>query len=334
MRQTGRYLPEYRQLRTRYTLRELWSDPELACQVTLFPLKRFDVDALIVFADLMSPVEELGIPFEISDGIGPVAERPIRSPSDVEAFPRSDGRGLGLKVARTIQLVKAEVFDIPVIGFCGGPFTVVSYLVEGGPSRDFAVTRSFLYSDPSSWHLLMEKVTDALIGYLKDLVLEGGADVVQVFDSWVGVLSPDDYKELVFPHTKRLFEETVFQGVPRIHFGTGTGSLLRLMREVGGEVISVDWRVPLDTAWEQIGWDRAIQGNLEPAALFGSREALTERALTVLRRAGERPGHIFNLGHGVLPGTDPDQVAFLVDLVHTASERSPSHADTSLFKAG
>ncbi|MCS7224607.1 MAG: uroporphyrinogen decarboxylase [Armatimonadetes bacterium] len=320
MRQAGRYLPEYRSLRSRYSLKELWSEPELACQVTLFPLKRFEVDGLIVFADLMTPLEEIGVALEIRDGVGPVVENPIRTPAQVAAFPHCSESGLGSRVAQTIKMVKAQAPDIPVIGFAGAPFTIAAYLIEGGPSRDFSLTRSFLYSDPSSAHCLMEKLTDLVLNYLADQVKEGGADLVQVFDSWVGVLSPDDYTEFVLPYTKRLLEQVASWGVPVIHFGTGTASLLKLMKEAGGDVIGVDWRVDIGWAWDQIGHDRGIQGNLDPAALLGPEDTLKEKVLTILKRTEKRAGHIFNLGHGVLPQTNPDQVAFLVDLVHELTE--------------
>lgn len=317
MRQAGRYLPEYRKLRERYGLLELCKNPELAAEVTLMPLRRFALDAAIIFADLMTPLEAMGVKFELREGVGPVIENPIRSLPDVEKLSMVEE--IAPDTLKAIGFVKSELNGIPLIGFAGAPFTLASYLVEGKGTRDFALTKQFMFSEPKAWHLLMEKLTTLVVRFLREQV-KAGADAVQIFDSWVGCLSPEDYRSFVLPHMKRLFEETAQLKVPRIHFGTGTASLLKLMKEAGGEVIGLDWRVELDAAWQALNFDTAVQGNLDPATLLGPFEIVRKKTIEILRRAGGRPGHIFNLGHGVLPQTDPDMVARLVDLVHSASQ--------------
>lgn len=320
MRQAGRYLPEYRRLREKHGFLELCKNPELAAEVTLMPLRRFTLDAAIIFADLMTPLESAGVKFELREGVGPIIEKPVRSSSDVENLFVPEPKEIAPETLQAISFVKADLNGIPLIGFAGAPFTLASYLVEGKGTRDFSLIKQFMFSEPKSWHRLMEKLTTLVVRFLKAQV-EAGVDAVQIFDSWVGCLSPDDYKEFVFPHMKRLFEETDELGIPRIHFGTGTASLLTLMKEAGGEVIGLDWRVHLDEAWRKLNFDVAIQGNLDPATLLGPFEFVRKRALDILKRAGGRAGHIFNLGHGLLPQTDPDNVARLVELVHTASQQ-------------
>ncbi|MCS7266075.1 MAG: uroporphyrinogen decarboxylase [Armatimonadetes bacterium] len=320
MRQAGRYLPEYRRLRERYSILELCKKPELAAEVTLIPLRRFQLDAAIIFADLMTPLEAMGVKFELKEGFGPIIETPIRSLSDVNKLHEPDGEEIAPETLQAIVFVKGELKGKPLIGFAGAPFTLASYLIEGKGTRDFAVTKQFMFSEPKGWHLLMEKLTNVVIKFLKSQV-SAGADAIQIFDSWVGCLSPNDYREFVSPHMKRLFRETENLGVPRIHFGTGTATLLMLMKEAGGEVIGVDWRIPIDEAWQRLNFEVAIQGNLDPAVLLAHFEKVRERALDILKRIDGRNGHIFNLGHGILPQTDPDNVARLVDFIHSASRQ-------------
>ncbi len=316
MRQAGRYLPEYRQLRERYKMLELCRHPELAAEVTLLPLRRFPLDAAIIFADLMTPLEAVGVAFDLQEGVGPVIADPLRSPADVERLRIPDAEEeIAPATLQAIRLVKQELNSTPLIGFSGAPFTLASYLLEGRGTRDFVITKQFMFSEPSAWHRLMEKLTALVIRFLRAQV-RAGADAVQIFDSWVGCLSPTDYREFVLPHMKRLFAETADLGVPRIHFGTGTATLLPLMREAGGEVMGLDWRVPLDEAWRSLNYEVAVQGNLDPAVLLAPFPIVRKRALDILKRAQRRPGHIFNLGHGILPQTDPENVARLVDLVH------------------
>lgn len=320
MRQAGRYLPEYRKLREKYGFLELCKNPELAAEITLMPLRRFPLDAAIIFADLMTPLEAAGVKFELREGVGPIIEEPVRSLKDVENLFVPESDEIAPETIQAIHFVKRELKGIPLIGFAGAPFTLASYLVEGKGTRDFALTKQFMFSEPKAWHRLMEKLTNLVVRFLKAQV-SAGADAVQIFDSWVGCLSPDDYKAFVLPHMKRLFEETDELGVPRIHFGTGTAALLTLMKEAGGEVTGLDWRVHLDEAWQRLNFEVAVQGNLDPATLLGPFEFVRERTLDILKRAGGRTGHIFNLGHGILPQTDPDNIARLVDLVHSASQQ-------------
>ncbi len=318
MRQAGRYLPEYRRLRERYRMLEICRNPELAAEVTIMPLRRFPLDAAIIFADLMMPLEAMGVPFDLQEGIGPVLPEPIRSPEDGEKLQVPDADEIAPATIQAIRLVKGALKGKPLIGFAGAPFTLASYLLEGRPSRDFALTKRFMLSQPKAWHSLMEKLTETVVRYLTAQV-KAGVDAVQIFDSWVGCLCPCDYRQFVLPHMRRLFDETDKLGVPRIHFGTGTATLLPLMKEAGGEVIGLDWRVSLDEAWLTFHFDVAVQGNLDPAALLAPFEVVKGRALDILHRAHGRPGHIFNLGHGILPQTDPSVVAMLTDLVHEAT---------------
>ncbi len=320
MRQAGRYLPEYRKLREKYGFWELCKKPELAAEVTLMPLQRFPVDAAIIFADLMTPLEAAGVKFELREGFGPIIEEPIRSSKDVENLLVPESDEIAPETIQAIHFVKRELNGIPLIGFAGAPFTLASYLVEGKGTRDFALTKQFMFSEPKAWHRLMEKLTTLIIRFLKAQVA-AGVDAVQIFDSWVGCLSPEDYETFILPHMKCLFEETKELGVPRIHFGTGTAALLTLMKKAGGEVIGLDWRVHLDEAWQRLNFEVAVQGNLDPATLLGPFEFVRERTIDILKRAGGRAGHIFNLGHGILPQTDPDNIARLVDLVHSVSQQ-------------
>jgi uroporphyrinogen decarboxylase len=316
MRQAGRYMPEYRALRAKHSLLELCRTPELALEVTLQPLQ-LGVDAAILFSDLLLPLEPLGVRFDFVAGEGPRIENPIRTRADIDALRRFEPReGLGF-VLDAIRLVRRELEGrLPLIGFAGAPFTLASYALEGGHSSSFATTKSLMYGDPRSWHRLAGLLADVVLDYLKAQV-EAGAQALQVFDSWVGALDEDDYRELVLPHVARVFEGLRGAGVPLIHFGTGTSHLLALQKQAGGDVIGLDWRIGLDEGWRRLGErDVAVQGNLDPTALFAPRERLLSKADDVLRRAAGRPGHVFNLGHGVLPGTPVENVRALVEHVH------------------
>ena len=316
MRQAGRSLPEYRELRKRYGLFEVCRRPELAAEVTLQPVRAHGVDAAVMFADIMLPVLGMGVDVELVETIGPVVERPIESAADVEGLVVRDPEEATLTILEAVRLVRAELReDQAVIGFCGGPFTVAGYLIEGRPSREFVKVKSMMYSAPKVWHALMEKLTDQFSRYVAAKA-DAGADAIQLFDSWVGALSPSDYAEFVAPYSARILASI---DVPTIHFGTGTATLLEDMAAAGGDVIGLDWRIPLDRGWQTVGDEHGVQGNLDPALLLGPWERVEAGARDVLALADGRPGHIFNLGHGVLPGTDPDALGRLVELVHEAS---------------
>jgi uroporphyrinogen decarboxylase len=321
MRQAGRYLPEYRRLRGDGDVLEMARTPELAVQATLQPLKRMDVDAAILFSDIMVPLTPMYPGIRIEPGVGPVVPEPIRAASDLPESRGFDPETDVPFVLETIRLLRKEI-TVPLIGFAGAPFTLASYLIEGGPSRSFERTKALMHGDPETWAKLMDMLAAMTISYLRAQI-EAGAQAVQVFDSWAGVLDPDDYTSFVLPAMRRVFAGLEDPGVPRIHFGVGTGELLTLMRDAGADVIGVDWRVPLHEAWARFGFDAAVQGNLDPAVCLAPWEAVEAKALAVLRRAAGRPGHIFNLGHGVLPATPPETMERLVDLVHEASARAP-----------
>jgi len=308
MRQAGRSLPEYRALREKHPFFELAMSPELCAEVTLQPVRRHDVDAAVMFADIMTPVLAMGVDVKLVEGVGPVIEEPVRTAADVDRLGVADPPE---PVLEAVRLVRAELApDKAVIGFCGGPFTVAGYLVEGRPSREFVGVKTLMYREPKVWHALMERLAETFAAYVQAKVA-AGADAIQLFDSWVGVLSPSDYDEFVAPHSARILAAV---DVPTIHFGTGTAPLLSRMAAAGGDLIAVDWRIELDRAWAEIG-DRGIQGNLDPAVLLGPWDRVEAGAHDVLRRADGRPGHVFNLGHGVLPATDPDVLTRLVSLV-------------------
>jgi uroporphyrinogen decarboxylase len=313
MRQAGRSLPEYRALRERHGFFEIAGTPELCAEVTLQPVRRHAVDAAILFADIMSPVLGMGVSVELVEGVGPVVEEPIDSAAAVERLQVVEAEEWAAPILEAVGLVRAELEpERALIGFCGGPFTVAGYLVEGKPSRDFVRTKSFMYREPAAWHALLERLTEQFARYVA-ATAAAGADAIQLFDSWVGVLSVADYEEFVAPYSTRVLEAA---GVPTIHFGTGASAqLLAAMARAGGNAVGVDWRIPLDDGWAVVGGDRAIQGNLDPAVLLGPWERVEAAALDVLGRAGGRPGHVFNLGHGVLPQTDPDALTRLTELV-------------------
>ncbi len=313
MRQAGRSLPEYRALRERHGFFEIAGTPELCAEVTLQPVRRHAVDAAILFADIMSPVLGMGVNVELVEGVGPVVEEPIDSAAAVERLQVVEAEEWAAPILEAVGLVRAELEpERALIGFCGGPFTVAGYLVEGKPSRDFVRTKSFMYREPAAWHALLERLTEQFARYVA-ATAAAGADAIQLFDSWVGVLSVADYEEFVAPYSTRVLEAA---GVPTIHFGTGASAqLLAAMARAGGNAVGVDWRIPLDDGWAVVGGDRAIQGNLDPAVLLGPWERVEAAALDVLGRAEGRPGHVFNLGHGVLPQTDPDALTRLTELV-------------------
>ncbi len=316
MRQAGRSLPAYRELRKRYGLVDITRQPELCAEVTLMPLRLLEVDAAILFADIMLPLAGLGVAFELVEDVGPVVAEPVRGPEQVHKMTSVPPGESVPALLEAIRILRRELDGVaPLIGFSGAPFTLASYLVEGRPTRDFAKTKALMFGDPITWHALMDRLTDLVIDYLREQVA-AGAQAIQLFDSWIGALSPADMRRYVAPHTRRIFEATVALGVPRIHFGTNTATLLELMAAPGPEVVGVDWRIPLDAAWRRIG-RRAIQGNLDPAVLLGPPELVREATLNVLERAGGRPGHIFNLGHGVLPATPLGNLQLLVDTVHS-----------------
>ena len=316
MRQAGRSLPEYRAVRERASLLEITRDAALCAEVTLQPVRRLGVDAAILFADITTPLPGIGVQLEIVDGAGPVIERPIRTAADIERLRAFDpGAAVG-PLLEAIRLVRAAS-PVPLIGFAGAPFTLASYLVEGRGSRDAARLKTLLHAEPVVFDRLMAVLVEMTVAYLRAQVA-AGAEAVQLFDSWVGSLGPFDYGRSVAPHMRRLFGGLADLGVPTIHFGTGAAGLLAQMAEAGGDVIGLDWRIALDEGWALVP-DRAVQGNLDPALLLGPFDAVAEQTRWILERAGGRAGHVFNLGHGVLPATDPDDLRRLVDLVHEAS---------------
>jgi uroporphyrinogen decarboxylase len=313
MRQAGRALPEYRKIRERATLLEITRDPALCAEVTLQPVRRLGVDAAILFADITTPLAGLGVAFDIREGVGPVIEHPVRTIADVEALRPFEAETAVAPLLEAIRLVRAAS-PVPLIGFAGAPFTLACYLVEGGPSRDFLRTKRLMHAEPETWAALLDRLVDTTIAYLSAQVA-AGAQAVQVFDSWVGGLSPLDYERRLWPWMRRLFEGIAPLGVPMTHFGVGTGGILGLQASAGGDVIGLDWRITLSEGRRLVG-DRAVQGNLDPVLLLGPWEGVEEAARWILAQNDRRPGHVFNLGHGVLPGTDPDHLARLVALVH------------------
>lgn len=319
MRQAGRYMPEYRQIREKHGFLEMCTNPEIAAEVTLQPIGRLGVDAAIIFADILLPLVPMGVGLHYEKGEGPVIDRPFRCAADLDRMAQVEADSLGF-VGSAIGMVRSELSGkTPVIGFAGAPFTLASYLIEGGASRQYLATKTLMYKDSQTWHRLMEMLARVTAEYL-NMQIEAGADLVQIFDSWVGSLGPDDYRRFVLPHTAALIA-AITPGVPVIHFGTVTGNLLGEMREAGGDVIGLDWRVDLGEAWNRLGHDVAVQGNLDPIVLFADVAEIRSRARAVLDKAGGRPGHIFNLGHGLLPETPVDHVIALVDAVHEMSER-------------
>jgi uroporphyrinogen decarboxylase len=319
MRQAGRSLPEYRKIRDSYDLFAICQNPELCAEVTLQPVRRLGVDGAVLFADIMLPVAfGLGVELQLVDGVGPVVEKPIRSMADIDRLQaRTPGEAVPF-VLETIKLLRHELDpSVAVIGFSGAPFTLAGYLIEGKPSRDFLITKTMMYAEPGLWEALMKRLSALVLEYLLAQIA-AGAQLVQLFDSWVGCLSPADYRRYVLPHVAGIFSGLQRAGAPSIHFGTGTSGILSLMREAGGDVIGVDWRVDLGEAWRVVGHDRGIQGNLDPALLLGPWPVIEDGARRVIEAAGGRPGHIFNLGHGVLPASPIEHLQRLVEFVHSA----------------
>jgi len=321
MRQAGRYLPEYRALRGDGDILDTIRSPERAVEVTLQPLRRMPLDAAILFSDIVVPVVAVGVPIRIEPGRGPVLDEPFRGDADLARLRPLEPEADEPYVLETVRLLAKEL-EVPLIGFAGAPFTLASYLIEGGPSRDHARTKALLWSEPDVWDRLLAALVDIVVPHLRAQVA-AGASALQVFDSWVGALAPDTYRARVQPHMRRLFDGIADLGVPTIHFGVGTGELLGAMAEAGGDAIGIDARVPLDVGWERVGGPgvRAVQGNLDPTVLLSTWGAIEAQALDVLARAGGRDGHIFNLGHGVLPPTPVEHLQRLVDLVHERTER-------------
>lgn len=318
MRQAGRYMPEYRAVRKQHSLLEICKKPELAAQVTIEAAEILGVDAAIIFADLLLPLEVMGLPFHFSAGEGPVIEKPVRSMEDVAKLRTDRAEELGY-VADAVSLVAKHFADrVPVIGFCGAPFTLASYMIEGGGSRNYVHTKRMMYNDPADWDALMQKLVAVTSEYSAEQV-RAGADAIQIFDSWVGCLSVEDYRRYVLPHATVMVRKLKRTGVPIIYFGTDSATLLSAMKETGADVIGLDWRIPLDEGWERIDYEAAVQGNLDPVLLFAEWKELKSRAEEILRRADGRPGHIFNLGHGILPETPVDNVKNLARFVQEYS---------------
>ncbi|MEO8434395.1 MAG: uroporphyrinogen decarboxylase [Pyrinomonadaceae bacterium] len=318
MRQAGRYMREYREVRQRVSFLDLCKRPELAAEVTVTAAERLGVDAAIIFADILLIIEPMGLKLEFAQGDGPAIANPVRSAVDVERLREVEDVAALSFVFEAIRLTRRALRpDVPLIGFSGAPFTLASYMIEGGGSKNYVHTKSLMHNDAGAWHAMMSLISRALVKYL-NAQISAGAQAVQLFDSWVGCLSPDDYREFVLPHTRSVIQNIV-PGTPVIHFGTGTAALLELMREAGGDVIGVDWRVRLDEAWRRIGHDAAIMGNLDPVALFARTDRIRAEAKRILDYAAGRPGHIFNLGHGILPETPVENVIALVDAVHEMS---------------
>jgi uroporphyrinogen decarboxylase len=314
MRQAGRSLPEYRAVREGIGMLESCMDPDLVTEITLQPVRRYGVDAAIFFSDIVLPLKAVGVDLDIKPGVGPVVATPVRTLADVEAIPDLTPEHVPY-ITRAVQQVVGELGGTPLIGFAGAPFTVASYLVEGGPSREHALTKAMMFGAPDVWDALMRKIAGISAAYL-EVQVAAGASAVQLFDSWAGALTPGDYASYVMPHSAEVLARAGALGVPRIHFGVGTSNLLDLMGEAGGDVVGVDWRTPLATAIGQVG-DRAVQGNLDPTLVFAPTEVMTARAAEIIEAGRSARGHVFNLGHGVLPSTDPDQLKRLTEFVQS-----------------
>ena len=318
MRQAGRYMPEYRAVRKRHSLVEICKDPALAAEVTITAAEKLGVDAAIIFADLLLPLEPMGLDFHFEAGEGPVVEKPVRTAKDISRLHADAAGDLGYVAESIRRVVQHFGARLPVIGFSGAPFTLASYMIEGGSSRSYLETKKLMYRDPKAWDALMKKLVAVLAPYLVEQA-RAGADVLQIFDSWVGCVSPNDFRRYVLPHSTELVKRAQATGVPVIYFGTDTATLLPALQETGAEVIGLDWRIALDEGWRALGFRGAVQGNLDPAVLFADRRDLLARADDVLTRAAGRPGHIFNLGHGILPNTPVENVRALADHVHQHS---------------
>lgn len=315
MRQAGRYLPEYREIRAKHNVFTICKTPELAAEITAIPIEKFDLDAAVVFADIMLPLESLGVSVEIKDEIGPIIANPIRNINHINALQAFEESNVSFVFEAIREARRRLNGAVPIIGFSGAPFTLASYMIEGRPSRDFASTKILMHDNPAAWHELMRRLSDMVTAYLSRQV-NAGADALQFFDSWVGYLSPLDYENYVLPYSKRIIDAVSKLNIPLIHFGTDTASLLPLMKRAGGDVMSVDWRVNIDEAWKTLSYETAIQGNLDPTVLLCKGDLIRRFAKEILERTGKRAGHVFNLGHGVLPQTPPENVKTLVEFVH------------------
>ncbi len=321
MRQAGRYLPEYRALRKKHSFWEMCKTPELAVEVTLQPLRRMELDAAILFSDILVPLEAMGSAIEFHEGRGPVVERPIRTPADLETLNVIEAEEAVPFVMEAIRILRRELEGkVPLIGFSGAPFTLASYLVEGGGSKQYQHVKTLMYSDPDTYHGLMHKITDTVISYL-EAQIRAGAQAVQLFDSWVGCLGPYDYREYAFPYNRRIFAALEKYDVPKIHFANQASTLLDQVVAAGGDIIGLDWRQDLKLAWQQIGYERGVQGNFEPVALFAPIPEIRKRVKRIIEQAENRNGHIFNLGHGILPTTPIDHAKAMIDAVHEFSTR-------------
>lgn len=322
MRQAGRYLKEYRELRKKYSFMEMCKNPELSAEITLLPVKKLDVDAAIIFSDILIPLEPMGIELEYSRKDGPKILKPIREVKQIEKLRKYDPKEDLYFILKAIKIVRRELDGkIPLIGFSGAPFTLASYVIEGGHSKNYILTKGLMYRDFSLWDALMSKLSENLIAFLNAQV-DAGVQAIQLFDSWVGCLSPSDYERYVLPYSKRVISG-IRRNVPIIHFATSSSTLLSLMKTAGSEVIGVDWRIDLSKAWESLGYEIAIQGNLDPVVLLGPTELIESKTKMIIDNVRGRPGHIFNLGHGVLPNTPLDNVKFLIELVHSYSSKFP-----------
>ncbi len=321
MRQAGRYMPEYMEIRRKYDFLTMCKTPELAAEVTLQPVNRLGVDAAILFADILLPLEGMGIELAFAKNEGPVISNPVRTENDVREIRILEAEEATPYVLDAIRLIRRELDGrVPLIGFSGAPFTIASYIIEGGGSRDYKNCKSMMWQAPDVWDSLMKKISEVLLKYLKAQI-KAGAQAVQMFDSWVGALSPDDYEYYVLPHSKYVLDGLRDEGVPVIHFANNASSMLELVVAAGGDVIGLDWRINLDEAWKRVGYDRAVQGNLDPFALFAPQKVIEEKVRKILDMAGNRPGHIFNLGHGINKETPVEHVIALVEAVHNYSRR-------------
>jgi uroporphyrinogen decarboxylase len=320
MRQAGRYMAEYRAVRKKHSILDICKTPEIAAEVTITAAEKLEVDAAIIFADLLLPLEVMGMPFRFEAGEGPVIERPLRSKKDIDALATDRSGELGYVAESVRRVVKHFGEKLPVIGFCGAPFTLASYMIEGGGSRNYIQTKKMMYAEPAAWQMLMRKLVEVLAAYAAEQVT-AGADALQIFDSWVGCLSVEDYRQYVLPFSTELVQRLKRTGVPIIYFGTDTATLLPSMKETGAQVMGVDWRFPLDQAWRSLDFQGAVQGNLDPVLLFAEPKELRLRTDALLRQAAGRPGHIFNLGHGILPETPVENVRALVNFVRELSPR-------------
>ncbi len=320
MRQAGRYLPEYREIRAKHTFLEMCKTPEIAAEVTVQPVRRYEIDAAIIFADILLPLEPMGIGLEFAKGEGPVIANPVRTLADVRKLKPVDAAAQIPYLMQAIRLVLGELKGlVPLIGFSGAPFTLASYIIEGGGSRNYEHAKAMMFAEPKAWHGLMEHLTGVIVNYL-NAQIDAGVQAVQLFDSWVGALGPSDYREFVLPHQKNVIAG-IKRTVPLIHFAHGATHLLELVSEAGGDVIGLDWRCDLDAAWNRVGLDRAVQGNLDPVSLFGTKEFIRKRTQEILDRAGSRNGHIMNLGHGILQQTPLDHAAEFINATHELSRR-------------